>query len=85
MLTFTHQNRSLQRGKPQFIGRVENINTDFAILSNILNVKAKLQRTNESNTSVDLGHLSKKDFRRVVEYYKDDFQATGYSRKHSDF
>ena len=85
MLTFMHQHHWLQKGKPQFIGRVENINTDFAILSNILNVKAKLQRTNESNSSVDLGHLSKKDFRRVVEYYKDDFQATGYSRKHSDF
>ena len=75
----------LQRGKPQFIGRLENINIDFAILANILNIKTKLQRTNESNTITNLGQLSKKDFRRVAEYYKDDFQATGYSKKYSDF
>ena len=85
MLTFMHQQHWLQKGSPQFVGRVENINCDFLILSKILNIYPKLQRTNESNQTIDLGHLSKKDFRRVVEYYNDDFVATGYSKKHSSF
>lgn len=85
MLFFMPQYDWLQRGKPQFIGRLKNINIDFAILANILNIKTKLQRTNESNTITNLGQLSKKDFRRVAEYCKDDFQATGYSKKYSDF
>jgi len=80
-----HQQHWLKKGRPQFIGRVENINTDFLILSKILNVKTRLQHANESNKLVDLGLLSKKDFRRVANYYSSDFIRTGYSRKFSSF
>ena len=85
MLTFMHQQHWLKKGRPQFVGRVENINTDFLILSNILNIKTRLQHANESNKLVDLGLLSKKDFRRVANYYSSDFIRTGYSRKFSSF
>ena len=82
---FKHQKNWLKKGKPQFIGRVENIDTDFAILSKILCIKSKLKRTNKSPDTASLGKFSKKNYREVVEYYKEDFYATGYSPKHSDF
>jgi hypothetical protein len=82
---FKHQKHWLKKGKPQFIGRVENIDTDFAILSKILRIKSKLKRTNKSPDTASLGKFSKKNFREVVEYYKEDFNVTGYSPKHSDF
>ena len=82
---FKHQKYWLKKGKPQFIGRVENIDTDFAILSKILRIKSKLKRTNKSPNIASLGNFSKKNFREVVEYYEGDFYATGYSPKHSDF
>ena len=84
ILFFKHQKHWLQKGKPQFIGRVENINTDFAILSKILRIKSKLKRSNKSPDIASLGNFSKKNFREVVEYYREDFNATGYSAKHSD-
>ena len=83
MLTFMHQQHWLIKGKPQFIGRVESINSDFQFLSNTLGIKNKLQLTNESNRSIDLGDITKKDFRRVADYYNNDFDATGYSKKYS--
>ena len=82
---FKHQKHWLKKGKPQFIGRVENIDTDFAILSKILRIKSKLKRTNKSPDTASLGKFSKKNFREVVEYYKEDFNATGYSPKPSAF
>ena len=81
---FKHQKHWLKKGKPQFIGRVENIDTDFSILSKILRTKSTLKRTNKSPNIASLGNFSKKNFREVVEYYKEDFIATGYSPKHSD-
>jgi len=63
---------------------VENIDTDFAILSKILRTKSTLKRTNKSPNIASLGNFSKKYFQEVVEYYKEDFIATGYSPKHSD-
>ena len=82
---FKHPKHWLKKGKPQFIGRVENIDTDFAILSKILRIQSKLKRTNKSPNTASLGNFSKKNFREVVEYYKKDFIATGYSPKHSAF
>jgi hypothetical protein len=82
---FKHQKYRLKKRKPQFIGRVENIDTDFAILSKILCIKSKLKRTNKSPNIASLGNFSKKNFREVVEYYKEDFIVTGYSPKHSAF
>ena len=82
---FKNQNHWLNKGQPQFIGRVESINTDFAILSRILNIKSKLKRTNRSPDKAYLGQFSKSNFRKVVEYYKEDFISTGYSSKHSEF
>ena len=82
---FKHQNHWLKKGKPQFVGRVENINVDFAILSRILNTKSKLKRTNKSPEKADLGQFSKSNFRKVVDYYREDFNATGYSPKYKAF
>ena len=82
---FKNQNHWLNKGQPQFIGRVESINTDFAILSRILNIKSKLKRANRSPDKAYLGQFSKSNFRKVVEYYKEDFISTGYSSKHSEF
>ena len=80
MLFFKPQTHWLEKGKPQFIGRVENINTDFDILMNFLGIKSRLKLTNTSPEGVDLGNFSKQDFRRVAEYYNDDFIAAGYPK-----
>ena len=85
MLTFMPQQHWLSAGKPQFIGRVENIDTDFLLLSNIFNASLKLKRTNESDNNLELGSLSRKDFRRIAAHYKDDFKTLGYSPKYSIF
>ena len=79
---FKHQKHWLAKGKPQFIGRVENIDTDFVTLSKILGIRSKLRRTNKSPDIASLGNFSKKNFQEVVEYYKEDFNATGYSPGH---
>ena len=83
ILFFKHQKYWLRKGKPQLIGRVENINTDFSILSKMLRIKSKLKRTNKSPDIASLGNFSKKNFLEIVEYYREDFNATGYSAKHS--
>ena len=83
ILFFKHQKYWLRKGKPQLIGRVENINTDFAILSKMLRIQSKLKRTNKSPDIASLGNFSKKNFREIFEYYREDFNATGYSAKHS--
>ena len=85
MLTFKHQQHWLSAGRPQFIGRVENIDNDFSLLANILNSDLKLIHTNKSNRSFELGTLSRKDFRRIAAHYKDDFKTLGYSPKYSTF
>ena len=85
MLTFKHQQHWLSAGRPQFIGRVENIDNDFLLLANTLNSNLKLIHTNKSNSSHELGTLSRKDFRRIAAHYKDDFKTLGYSPKYSTF
>ena len=82
---FKHQKHWLTKGKPQFIGRVENIDTDFAILANTLRIKSKLKRTHKSPDIASLGNFSKKNFQKVVDYYREDFNATGYSPKYKAF
>ena len=85
MLTFMPQQHWLSAGKPQFIGRVENIDTDFLLLSNVFDKSLKLKRTNESNKNLELGSLSRKDFRRIAAHYQDDFKTLGYSPRYSTF
>ena len=85
MLTFMPQQHWLSAGKPQFIGRVENIDTDFLLLSNVFNTSLKLKRTNESDKNLELGSLSRKDFRRIAAHHQDDFKTLGYSPRYSAF
>ena len=85
MLTFMPQQHWLKAGKPQFIGRVENIDTDFLLLSNIFNANLKLKCTNKSDNNLELRSLSRKDFQRVAAHYKNDFKTLGYSPKYSTF
>ena len=42
---FKYQKYWLVKDMPLFIGRVENIDTDFAILAKSLRIKSKLKRT----------------------------------------
>lgn len=84
MLTFQPQSRWLLRGQPQFIGRVEQLDRDFAHLSRLLGSTNRLAHTNRSKDDRSLGHLSERDLIKVIDYYDMDFTMTGYSRRHPD-
>ena len=82
MLTFQPQGRWLLRGQPQFIGRVEQLDRDFAHLCRLLGSKSRLVHTNRSKHDPSLGQLSERDLTKVIDYYDMDFSMTGYPRSH---
>ena len=84
MLTFQPQMRWLLRGQPQFIGRVEQLDQDFAHLSRLLGSNSRLVHTNRSKNDPSLGQLSERDLTKVIDYYDMDFNLTGYPRNHPD-
>ena len=84
MLTFQPQMRWLLRGQPQFIGRVEQLDQDFAHLSRLLGSNSRLVHTNRSKNDPSLGQISERDLTKVIDYYDMDFNMTGYPRSHPD-
>jgi hypothetical protein len=80
ILFFKPQSNWILRGKPQFVGRVENIEDDFEKLRSLLGFKNKLVHTNTSKSLLSETEITKHNLQRLIDYYEADFKLTGYTK-----
>lgn len=62
-----------------FIGRFENINNDFDVISKKLNIVTELKKTNSSDRVSYVAYYQNSDVKnKVVKLYRKDFELLGY-------
>lgn len=62
-----------------FLGRFENLTTDFRFVTNKLGLKARLPHLNRSDHADYRRVLSKISRQQIAEYYRTDIETFGYS------
>lgn len=79
ILHFREQIQWIRRGKPQFIGRVETIESDMRHLSRIIGEQLTLGRRNQSDRPDDgSGGYDERTRRTIARIYADDVRLLNY-------
>lgn len=61
-----------------FIGKYENLPTDVNILSNLLNIKLKLDHFNKSQKNISMKKISPASIKKLQRYYQIDYEMFNY-------